>query len=46
MFTVQIIICVYLIFFYTRMEADMTNTIQDALTYNVFSGQMVVALFV
>jgi hypothetical protein len=33
-----------MIFFYTKMDADVTN-ISDSLTYNQFSGQMVIALF-
>ena len=42
--TFQFLICLYLIFFYTKMDADVTN-ISDSLTYNQFSGQMVIALF-
>lgn len=43
--TVQFIICVFLIFFYTKMDADITNNMADAINYNQFSGQMVIALF-
>jgi len=35
----------FLIFFYTKMDADFTN-VSDAITYNQFSGQMVIALFI
>lgn len=31
--TVQFIICIFLIFFYTKMDADFTN-VTDAITYN------------
>ena len=34
----------FMIFFYTKMDADVTN-ISDQLTYNQFSGQMVIGLF-
>ncbi len=40
----QFLICLFLIFFYTKMDADVTIT-SDSLTYNQFSGQMVIALF-
>lgn len=43
-FATQFLICLFLIFFYTKMSADVTN-VTDAITYNQFSGQMVVALF-
>lgn len=43
--TIQFIICIYMIFFYTKMAADFTN-FTDAITYNQFSGQMVIALFI
>ena len=33
-----------MIFFYTKMDADVTIT-SESLTYNQFSGQMVIALF-
>lgn len=33
-----------MIFFYTKMDADVT-TVSESLTYNQFSGQMVIALF-
>lgn len=39
----QFLICIFLIFFYTKMDADVTGS--DSLTYNQFSGQMVIALF-
>ena len=42
--TFQFLICVFLIFFYTKMDADVTIT-SESLTYNQFSGQMVIALF-
>ena len=42
--TFQFLICIFLIFFYTKMDADVTN-ISDSMTYNQFSGQMVIALF-
>lgn len=31
--TIQFIICLFLIFFYTKMDADFTN-VTDAITYN------------
>ena len=43
-FTIQFMISVFLIFKYTVMSADVTNS-TDAITYNQFSGQMVIALF-
>ena len=42
--TFQFLICIFMIFFYTKMDADVTS-ISDSLTYNQFSGQMVIALF-
>lgn len=42
--TFQFLICLFLIFFYTKMDADVTN-ISDVMTYNQFSGYMVIALF-
>jgi hypothetical protein len=45
MATFQFLICIFLIFFYTKMDADVTN-ISESLTYNQFSGQMVIALFI
>jgi len=44
MATTQFIICIYMIFFFTQMDADITN-VTEAITYNSFSGQMVIALF-
>lgn len=35
--TFQFLICLFLIFFYTKMDADVTN-ISDVMTYNQFSG--------
>jgi hypothetical protein len=45
MFGVQFILCIFLIFFYTKMDADVTNNVTDAMEYNSFSGEMVIALF-
>ena len=42
--TFQFLICLFMILFYTKMDADITN-MSDSLTYNQFSGHMVVALF-
>ena len=42
--TFQFMICLFLIFFYTKMDADVAN-ISESMTYNQFSGQMVIALF-
>jgi len=43
-FSVQFLICMFLIFQFTKMSADVTNA-SDAITYNQFSGEMVSALF-
>ena len=43
--SIQFVLCLFLIFFYTKMDADVTVT-SDSLTYNQFSGQMVIALFI
>lgn len=40
----QFFICLFLIFFFTKMDADFTN-VTDAIQYNQFSGEMVIALF-
>jgi len=42
--TFQFIICLFIIFFFTKMDADVTN-VTESLTYNQFSGYMVIALF-
>jgi hypothetical protein len=44
MATFQFLICLFIIFFYTTMIADVTN-VAEAITYKQFSGQMVIALF-
>ncbi|KAL4461027.1 hypothetical protein ABPG74_016499 [Tetrahymena malaccensis] len=43
---VQVIILLFIFIFYTRMDANNTQGINEQLKYNQFSGEMVICLFI
>ncbi|KAL4506950.1 hypothetical protein ABPG72_001371 [Tetrahymena utriculariae] len=43
---IQVIILLFIFIFYTRMDANNTQGINEQLKYNQFSGEMVICLFI